>query len=100
MQHAPVCKPERRKPPERRVSRRGPAGRRRWRSAPLLVVAAVGTVAAAGPALAAAAPNSFAKTNLVANTATQHAKLVDPNLTNAWGIAAGPATPLWVADNT
>ena len=63
MQHAPVCKPERRKPPERRVSRRGPAGRRRWRSAPLLVVAAVGTVAAAGPALAAAAPNSFAKTD-------------------------------------
>ena len=58
-------------------------------------------MAAAGPSLAAAAaPSSFTETNLVANTATQHAKLVDPNLTNAWGIAAGPSTPLWVADNT
>jgi uncharacterized protein (TIGR03118 family) len=27
------------------------------------------------------------------------ARLTDPNLVNAWGIAAGPATPLWVNDN-
>ena len=23
----------------------------------------------------------------------------DPNLTNAWGISEGPATPFWISDN-
>jgi uncharacterized protein (TIGR03118 family) len=27
------------------------------------------------------------------------ARVTDPNLVNAWGLAAGPMTPLWVADN-
>ncbi|MGZ4201423.1 MAG: TIGR03118 family protein [Thermoleophilaceae bacterium] len=27
------------------------------------------------------------------------AHLTDPNLTNPWGLAAGPKTPLWAADN-
>jgi uncharacterized protein (TIGR03118 family) len=65
---------------------------------------AAGLVAAAAPALAAtaapaAAANDFHKTNLIANSASYHPKLVDPNLTNAWGLAAGPSSPLWVSDN-
>jgi uncharacterized protein (TIGR03118 family) len=76
--------------------------RRRWRSAAVLSITA-GLVAAGAPALAAtaapaAAANDFQQTNLIANKASYHPKLVDPNLTNAWGLAAGP-TPLWVSDN-
>jgi uncharacterized protein (TIGR03118 family) len=67
-------------------------------------VAAAGLVAVAAPAgaasaTAAAAPNSFAQTNLIANKAGMGAKLVDKNLTNAWGLATGPTTPIWVSDN-
>ncbi len=63
-------------------------------------VAAGGLVAAAAPSLAATAPaNDFKQTNLIANKASFGAKLVDPNLKNAWGLAAGPTTPLWVSDN-
>jgi uncharacterized protein (TIGR03118 family) len=54
-------------------------------------------VATAGSALTA--PNKFAQTNLVANNSTQGAKLVDPNLTNAWGLATAAGSPLWVSDN-
>jgi len=79
--------------------------RRRWRPAVMLTIAA-GLVAAGAPALAATAAttpagaaNDFKQTNLIANSASPyHPKLVDPNLTNAWGLAAGP-TPLWVSDN-
>jgi uncharacterized protein (TIGR03118 family) len=66
----------------------------------MVVVAAAGLAAAAEPAVAAAAPaNSFSRTNLVANNTSRHPHLVDPNLQNAWGLAAGPNTPLWVSDN-
>jgi uncharacterized protein (TIGR03118 family) len=41
---------------------------------------------------------NYQQTNLVSNQAGV-AQLMDPNLKNAWGIAAGPTTPLWVADN-
>ena len=27
------------------------------------------------------------------------ARITDPNLVNPWGMAAGPTTPLWIADN-
>src|ERR1700722_16524191 len=90
-------------PPTSDAARR--AGRPRW-PAGLLTIAAVGGLAAwAVPAAATAAPapraaaDSFAQTNLIANTKALHPKLVDPNLTNAWGLAAGAATPLWVSDN-
>ena len=36
--------------------------------------------------------------NLVADR-PGHAILTDPNLVNAWGLAFGPSTPAWVADN-
>jgi uncharacterized protein (TIGR03118 family) len=44
------------------------------------------------------AANSFLQTNLVSDIAgiAQH---TDANLNNAWGLAAGPTTPFWVADN-
>jgi uncharacterized protein (TIGR03118 family) len=69
---------------------------------------AAGLVAAGAPALAAtatadaapaAAANDFHQTNLIASNASYKPKLVDPNLTNAWGLAAGSSTPLWVSDN-
>jgi uncharacterized protein (TIGR03118 family) len=64
------------------------------------VAASAGLVAAAAPAaFATTAANNFTQTNLVANNSTFGAKLVDPNLTNAWGLAAGPNEPLWVSDN-
>jgi uncharacterized protein (TIGR03118 family) len=63
-------------------------------------MATAGLVAIGGPAGAAAAPaNSFAQTNLIANKASFKPKLVDKNLTNAWGLALGPGLPIWVSDN-
>ena len=77
------------------------ARRRRWRPAFAEFVAATGLVAATAPALASAAPppNAFTKVNLISNHATPHTSLIDPNLKNAWGITAGPTTPIWVSDN-
>jgi uncharacterized protein (TIGR03118 family) len=51
-----------------------------------------------GAATAAnAAPNSYRVSRLVADEAGK-ARAQDPNLVNAWGLAAGPSTPWWVAD--
>jgi uncharacterized protein (TIGR03118 family) len=55
--------------------------------------------AAAGADAATTAPNKFVRTNLVANKSTFGAKLVDPNLTNAWGLASAAGSPIWVSDN-
>jgi uncharacterized protein (TIGR03118 family) len=41
---------------------------------------------------------NYKQTNLVSDQAGV-AQLQDVNLKNAWGLAAGPTTPLWVADN-
>jgi uncharacterized protein (TIGR03118 family) len=71
---------------------------------------AVGVLAIAIPAALAVAPaasasgrshgpqNEFRQTNLVSDISGA-AQLTDPNLKNAWGLAMGPTTPLWVADN-
>jgi len=71
---------------------------------------AVGVLAVAIPAALAVAPaasaaarahgpqNQFRQTNLVSDISGA-AQLIDPNLKNAWGLALGPTTPLWVADN-
>lgn len=40
----------------------------------------------------------YQQTNLVSNMAGE-APVIDPNLDNAWGLAAGPNTPWWVSDN-
>jgi uncharacterized protein (TIGR03118 family) len=52
-----------------------------------------------GASPSATAPDSFGQTNLIANKASYKANLTDPNLTNAWGLAAGPGEPIWVSDN-
>jgi len=65
----------------------------------------VACLVAALPATAAAHPHhhgrvldGFNQRNLVADTPGA-AELTDPNLVNAWGLAFGPTTPAWVADN-
>jgi uncharacterized protein (TIGR03118 family) len=62
----------------------------------LVVLCAV--IAATGTATAETPRNVYEVTNLVSDVPGQ-ALQVDPNLVNAWGLAAGPATPWWVADN-
>jgi len=76
-------------------------GARRWPYALTVMMATAGLVAVGGPAgaVSAAPPNSFAQTNLIANKAGFGAKLIDKNLKNAWGLAAGPTSPIWVSDN-
>jgi uncharacterized protein (TIGR03118 family) len=71
---------------------------------------AAGLIAVTVPASAAAAAahgampasdhgNEFRQTNLISDLGNQGAQIVDKNLVNPWGLALGPATPLWVADN-
>jgi uncharacterized protein (TIGR03118 family) len=94
---------------ELRPTKRWPSGNRgarQWRqgSVPVLVLAGALTVmvAAAGPA--AAHPVGFNQVNLVSDVPGV-APLTDPDLVNAWGLAASPGTdqaagsPLWVSDN-
>jgi uncharacterized protein (TIGR03118 family) len=55
------------------------------------------TVAKAGAALPT--QSEFHQTNLVSNRNDQGAQVIDGTLQNPWGLALGPTTPLWVADN-
>jgi uncharacterized protein (TIGR03118 family) len=77
------------------VGRLAPAAVTVFAAAACVVALAVPAGASAAPA---AAGNSFAQTNLIANKASFKPKLVDKNLTNAWGLAAGP-NPIWVSDH-
>jgi uncharacterized protein (TIGR03118 family) len=62
-------------------------------------VVAVFVASAVLPSVAQAGGGTrFRQTNLVSNIPGL-ARLTDPNLVNPWGMAAGPKTPLWVADN-
>lgn len=105
MQHA-LPEPELRSaggtlPPRRR------RGGRRW-LAPTVLASVTVVAAAAVPAGVASASsshpsskrghNEFVQTNLVSDQSGV-AQLTDPNLKNAWGLALGPTTPLWVSDN-
>src|SRR6476469_6326856 len=47
---------------------------------------------------ASAPTDRFRQLNLVADT-SGHAPLTDRNLVTAWGLSAGPTTPMWVSDN-
>ena len=81
--------------------RSGPGPQRlgRLRSALLLgLVAALVALAPAAPAAASHPRNAYRQTNLVSDLPGL-AELTDPDLVNPWGLAAGPTTPAWVADN-
>jgi uncharacterized protein (TIGR03118 family) len=82
-------------PPSHAVTRR--LGRLRTVLTLGLVTALVALVPAA-PAAASQPGNSYHQTNLVSDLPGL-AQLTDPDLVNPWGLAAGPATPAWVANN-
>ena len=64
-----------------------------------VALAALAPAAQGAPAAAAShAANAYHQTNLVSDLPGL-AQLTDPDLVNPWGLAAGPATPIWVADN-
>jgi uncharacterized protein (TIGR03118 family) len=56
------------------------------------------TIATPAGAGNAAPNNNYSVTNLVSDQPGM-AQITDPNLQNAWGLSAGPTTPLWVANN-
>ncbi len=62
------------------------------------LVAALLALAPAAPAAASQPGNSYHQTNLVSDLPGM-AQLTDPDLVNPWGLAAGPTTPAWVANN-
>ena len=80
----------------------GDRGRRsastRGRRVGLLVAALVAISCALLPASAQARGGPYRQTNLVSDLPGE-AQVTDANLVNPWGMAAGPSTPLWVADN-
>lgn len=87
--------------PDRTLARR----RRRSTAWRLVVVALIALLSVSGIAAAAMRPSPnrhsgqrFEQRNLVSDLAGR-ARVMDPNLVNAWGIAAAPNGPLWVADN-
>src|SRR5215211_3623195 len=81
------------------LSRRHP--RRLGRLRGVLALGLVAGLVALAPA-AQSAPsrsrNAYHQTNLVSDLPGL-AQLTDPDLVNPWGLAAGPTTPVWVADN-
>jgi uncharacterized protein (TIGR03118 family) len=62
------------------------------------LVAGLVALAPAAQSAPARARNAYHQTNLVSDLPGL-AQLTDPDLVNPWGMAAGPATPVWVADN-
>jgi uncharacterized protein (TIGR03118 family) len=80
-----------------------PSRKRRWSARWLGVLAAVAALGLAAPGVASAGGDShghqvFQQRNLISDIAGV-ARITDRNLANPWGLAAGPSTPLWVADN-
>jgi len=68
------------------------------RTLSLLLVVSLLSLFAAGAAGAGPTSNRYRVSKLVSDVAGR-AALPDKNLVNAWGLAAGPATPWWVANN-
>src|SRR5215216_5616005 len=64
----------------------------------LALATALVALAPAAPAAASHSANAYHQTNLVSDLPGL-AQLTDPDLVNPWGLAAGPTTPAWVADN-
>lgn len=61
--------------------------------APLLLLLVAPATSSAGPHV-----NAYGVVKLVSDVPGM-ANHLDPHLVNAWGLAAGPSTPWWVADN-
>src|SRR4051812_12575152 len=78
-------------PPARQRTRR----LTRWCSAIALVAAVTMALA---PAALAHSSGRYKQRNLVSDQPGK-AELRDTSLVNAWGLAFGPTTPAWVADN-
>jgi len=73
----------------------------RWRTLASVLVAffaltALSALPAGAAELQARPPGGYTRTNLVSDVPGA-AQLTDPNLVNAWGMAAGAATPVWVS---
>jgi uncharacterized protein (TIGR03118 family) len=62
------------------------------------LVAGLVALAPAAQGAPSRARNAYHQTNLVSDLPGL-AQLTDPDLVNPWGLAAGPTTPMWVADN-
>ena len=81
----------------------GTARRGLWSAATIVAAGTLGTTAL-GAVPASAHTSAFRQINLVSDQPGK-AHLTDPDLVNAWGLAASPGTdaapgsPLWVADN-
>lgn len=60
--------------------------------------AAVALLVSLAPTAAAASPNRYSVTPLVSDNGVP-GTTTDANLSNAWGLVAGPTTPWWVSDN-
>jgi uncharacterized protein (TIGR03118 family) len=73
---------------------RGPS----LRSLGILAATAALTLSGVSAASAHGPGNVYKKRNLVSDI-DGVARITDPNLINPWGLSAGPATPVWVADN-
>jgi len=77
----------------------------RRRAGLLLMLLTAGSMAMAASPFAAAAAgprdsddSRFVQTNIVSDV-PGWAPIVDASLVNAWGMSAGPATPVWVSNN-
>jgi uncharacterized protein (TIGR03118 family) len=64
----------------------------------VVAVALAAVLVVAGVPASAAVNNAYTIHPLVADVSGE-AQTTDPNLVNAWGLAAGPTTPWWVVDN-
>ncbi len=78
--------------------RKQDSGTRRPRVLVLAVVATAALVTAVATAFGSS-NGAYHETLLVSDRASSGAPITDPTLQNPWGIAFGPATPLWVAKN-
>lgn len=64
---------------------------------PLILTVATTTCLLCAGSVAAASPNSFEVENLVSDIAGS--ANLDANLVNPWGLASGPTSPFWTANN-
>ena len=71
---------------------------RRWWALAALAVLALGAPAAPAASARQEGGSAFRRIDLVSDIPGM-ARVTDRNLVNPWGLAAGPSTPLWVADN-